>query len=173
MKREAKILFDDLCRVEIRRIWDEDLPLAAWLMLNPSKADGLIDDPTCGRVTHFTRKLGAGGWIGVNVIPYRATDPADMLRALRLGTISAEMLSTNLDHILEAGRQARWHVAAFGVVAPELGWHRRRALEQFERRADRLLCLGTSPAGWPLHPLARGKFAIRNEAELVPWIQPA
>jgi hypothetical protein len=96
-----------------------------------------------------------------------------MMRALELGTITPEMLSTNLDYILEASRQARWHVAAFGVVPKGLGWHRGRALEQFERRAEQLLCLGTSPAGWPLHPLARGKFAIRNETELMPWSKPA
>lgn len=172
MKRSAIIEFDDLCRMEIRRVWDDALPLAAWLMLNPSKADGEIDDPTSLRVTHFTRKLGAGGWIGVNIIPHRATNPADMLSALARGLITAEMLSSNMDHILQASREARWHVAAFGVVHRDLGWHRRRALEQFERRAERLLCLGTSPGGWPLHPLARGKFAIRNDVELVPWTHP-
>jgi hypothetical protein len=170
VKRSA--IFDEICRWEIRRIWDESLPLAAWLMTNPSKADGEIDDPTMLRTVHFSRKLGAGGLIGVNVIPYRATDPADMLRALRQGLISPEILSLNLDYIAQASREASFHLVAFGVLAPELGWHRQRALEQFSRRAASLMCLGTSPAGWPLHPLARGKFAIRNDVEPRRWERP-
>jgi hypothetical protein len=169
---ERSAVLDEHCRWEIRRIWDPTLPLAAWLMLNASKADGEIDDPTILRTVHFSRKVGAGGLIGVNLVPWRATDPGDMLRALRQGLISPEMLSLNLDYILAASREAEFHFVAFGVVAPELAWHRRRALDQFSRRADQLLCLGRSPAGWPLHPVARGKFAIRNDTEPMPWAHP-
>jgi len=170
---ERSAILDELCRWEIRRVWDRALPLAAWLMLNPSKADGEIDDPTLLRIIHFSRMIGAGGLIGVNMIPYRATDPADMLRALRQGLLSPEILSLNLDYVLAASREAKFHFVAFGVVAPELAWHRRRALEQFSRRADQLLCLGLSPAGWPLHPVARGKFAIRNDTQPQIWSPPA
>jgi hypothetical protein len=173
MIRSAVLAFDDLCRLELRRIWDPALPLAAWLMLNPSKADHEIDDPTVGRVCHFSRKAGAGGAIVVNVTPWRATDPEAMMRALVLGDISFEMLSANMASIEAASAEASIHFAAFGVVPSGLGWHRSRALERFAKHSDQLLCLGQSPGGWPLHPLARGKFAIRNDSEPGPWIQPA
>lgn len=31
------------------------------------------------------------------------------------------------------------------------------------------LCLGLTPDGAPLHPLARGKFAVRNDCEPFDW----
>lgn len=103
----------------------------------------------------------------VNVLPWRATDPADMLRALHIGTISNDMLSANVAGIRKVVSESQKHIVAFGVVHRDLGWHRARALEAF--RADELLCLGRSLNGWPLHPLARGRFAIRNDTEPTPW----
>ena len=174
MMRSAIIAFDGRCRLELRRIWDPDLPRAAWLMLNPSKADAEVDDPTLLRVVHFSRKLGAGSAVVVNVLPWRATDPEDMLRALRCGEITDDMLATNLASVRAASLESQFHVAAFGVVHASLGWHRSRVLESFSRYADNgLLCLGRSPAGWPLHPLARGKFAVRNDVEPGPWVRAA
>ena len=32
------------------------------------------------------------------------------------------------------------------------------------------MCLGVTPEGAPLHPLARGKFAITNDTRLTKWV---
>jgi hypothetical protein len=172
VKRSAAIAFGGLCRLELARIWDPMGPRAAWLMLNPSTADGESDDQTILRCIHFSRKLGAGSLVVVNVLPWRATDPADLHAALKQGKISDAMLAANLMHIGQASLQSQIHIAAFGHPHRDFGWHRSRALERFANHADQLLCLGVTSNGWPLHPVARGKFAIRNDAEPRRWERP-
>jgi hypothetical protein len=141
-------------------------------MCNPSKADGEVDDPTVLRVVHFSKKLGCGAAMIVNVLPWRATWPDELPMLVKTNRITDEMLRENLKAIAHVSVRAHRHVVAFGVLHRDLGWHRRRALEQFGNHAAERLCLGTSPAGWPLHPLARGKFAIPNDRELTPWNHP-
>ncbi len=171
MIRAATLEHDDLCRLDLIRRWS-DGPLAAWLMLNPSKADGEVDDPTSLRVIHFSRAAGAGAAMIVNVYPWRATDPVDMFRALRQGLISPEMLSDNAGAIARVSAMASIHFAAFGVNGNVHAFHMDRALRHFSPLDRPLLCLGTSPAGWPLHPLARGKFAIPNDRQPQQWTRP-
>jgi hypothetical protein len=172
VKRSAIIAFDGQCRLELLRVWEPMAPRVAWLMLNPSTADGESDDQTILRCIHFSRKLGAGSLIVVNLLPWRATDPADLHAALKQGRISNDMLTTNLASVGAASLQSQFHIAAFGSPHRDFGWHRSRALERFSNHADQLLCLGTTSVGWPLHPLARGKFAIRNEVEPRRWERP-
>src|SRR3990167_7289990 len=56
-----------------------------FIMLNPSKADARINDPTIVRCMGFARREGAGGVIVGNLSPYRATDPADLNDAREAG----------------------------------------------------------------------------------------
>lgn len=51
----------------------------AWLMLNPSTATELEDDPTVQRCFVRARALGFAQAIVVNLFAYRATAPGDML----------------------------------------------------------------------------------------------
>lgn len=171
MNRSAHITADGSLRFSLRRWWS-DAPRVAWLMLNPSKADGEVDDPTVLRTVHFSRKLGGGGLVVVNVIPWRATDPSEMLASMKRGEVPVESFSANLRYIREASAEAEFHVVAFGVPHPSLMFNVRQALDAFNPGERRFYCLGTSPAGWPLHPLARGKFAVRNEVEPMPWTRP-
>lgn len=66
-------------RYLLTRIWDTDLPLACWIMLNPSTADHAATDATLTRVVKFTAAAGCGGLAIVNLFALRSTDP----RALR------------------------------------------------------------------------------------------
>jgi hypothetical protein len=46
----------------------------------------------------------------------------------------------------------------------------KRALEAFSCGGRfPLYCLGVASGGEPLHPLARGKYAVRNDARVLPW----
>lgn len=55
-------------------------PRLLWVMLNPSTASELVNDPTVERCERRARALGFGGFRVVNLFALRATDP----RALRL-----------------------------------------------------------------------------------------
>jgi hypothetical protein len=84
------------------------------------------------------------------------------------------MACANLDALAMIGGQADIHVVAFGAApARKFPHHVAAALDAFTLGGRHpLYCLGTTPDGLPLHPLARGKFAVRNDAELRPWVRP-
>lgn len=171
MKRGAVLAFDDRCRLLLER--GEGERTAAWLMCNPSKADALVDDPTAGRVVHHSARVNCSRVLVGNVWALRATDPADLWAALARGEYTDEMHRANLDILTAIGAQADVVFVAFGA-AP---WRKHRdavyeALRALMVGADEAIvpdCLGVTPDGAPLHPLARGKFAVRNDCQIFEW----
>jgi hypothetical protein len=153
---------------------DAPPPTAAWLMCNPSRASHLIDDPTAGRVVHHSNRARCPRSLVGNVWPLRTPYPADLWAALQRGELTAEMAHANLDALAMIGGQADIHVVAFGA-APGRAHPAavREAVGAFSCGGRfPLYCLGTTDDGMPLHPLARGKFAVRNDTELRPWHAP-
>lgn len=63
-------------RYTLWRTWDPDKPVCMFLMLNPSTADAVDNDPTVERCQRRAQKLGYGGLVVCNVFAYRSTDPA-------------------------------------------------------------------------------------------------
>jgi hypothetical protein len=171
---EARFSEDCLSRFMVARYWDDDRPLAAWLLQNPSKAGAEEGDPTTSRAVHFSRRAGAGGCVLLNPLPWIATKPDDLWRALSAGEIPDAHLTENLDEIERQSARASIRFVGFGSAVPRwapvsLG----RALDRFLPRGREALCLGTTPSGWPLHPLARGRFAIRNDVTPIAWTRTA
>jgi len=73
MARTARV--DGQYRWTLERVWRAG-PHVCWIMLNPSTADHLIDDPTILRCIHFTQLWGYGGFVVVNLYPFRSPNPA-------------------------------------------------------------------------------------------------
>lgn len=69
-------------RYQLNRVWDESLPIVPFIMLNPSTADGNIDDPTIRRCVGFAKQWGYGGLIVVNLYALRATNPKSLLESV-------------------------------------------------------------------------------------------
>ncbi|MCF6276041.1 MAG: DUF1643 domain-containing protein, partial [Robiginitomaculum sp.] len=65
-------------RYRLAQIWDESKEPLYWLMLNPSTADEVKNDPTVERCERRARMWGYGGSVVLNIFSYRATDPKDM-----------------------------------------------------------------------------------------------
>jgi hypothetical protein len=61
-------------RYWLRRDWDASLPAIAFLMLNPSTADEVVNDPTIERCQRRAIAMGYGSMIIVNLFPFRLTD---------------------------------------------------------------------------------------------------
>jgi len=80
MLRAADISPCGRFRYRLARRWAAG-PALVFIMLNPSKADGDIDDPTVRKCIGFAKRLGYSGVEIVNLFAYRATDPADLKRA--------------------------------------------------------------------------------------------
>jgi hypothetical protein len=181
LKGSARFSRNRTRRRELRRWWSEDsIAWAAWLMINPSNAGELREDPTSLRVTHFTRAWGFGGWIAVNLYPFISSDPArvwDWADWQRQGPDweARDDLQANLEDIERAARMASIRIVAFGAEPIERDqiWLE-HCLEAFGQPSDcgsdeRLFCLGTSKNGQPLHPMARGRLRVPNDQQPVVW----
>lgn len=144
---------------------------AAWLMCNPSRASHLIDDPTAGRVVHHSKRAGYPRSLVGNVWPLRTPYPRDLWATIARGELTAAMMQANLEALAMIGGQADIHVVAFGAEPGRRFPAMVRAAVDAFTLGGRfpLYCLGTTDDGHPLHPLARGKLAVRNDTNLRAW----
>jgi hypothetical protein len=146
----------------------------AWLMCNPSLADDMVDDPTAKRVVRHSRNAGYGRSLVGNIWPLRTPYPPVLWERLAAGAYTAEMRDANLDMLAAIGAQASLVVVAFGATPgrQHLAAVREAVGTITLGRGRPLYCLGTTSDGWPLHPLARGRMAIRNDTPLRRWEWP-
>ena len=147
-------------RYWLRRTWDETLEAVAFVMLNPSTADAVEDDPTIRRCIGFAKAWGYGGIEVVNVYNLRATNPKELWNdADLLGLWTRETLAEHLDSL---GLHNSDVVAAWGNHAKA-----EDVLDLVGALKDqffRLQCLGTNKNGSPKHPLYLKADTIRQ-----PW----
>ena len=180
----ARFSRDGTLRNEIRRWWVKEPKIwAGWLMMNPSVAASEKNDPTALRVTHFTRAAGCDGWIGVNLYPFIASQPADMWRWANWQAHGPawdvrDDLQANLKDIEAAARVSVLRFVAFGAapIYHDDVWLE-QCLEAFGQPADRadaderFYCLGVNSTGQPLHPLARGKMRVPDDRRPMVWVR--
>lgn len=133
-------------RYTLTRKWSTSGGHVLFVMLNPSTATEVQNDPTVERCERRARTLGFGGFTVCNIFAYRATDPRDMRAAP--DPIGPE----NDAAILAAAKTADRIVCGWGTH----GAHQNRgpAMELVLRAQDKpLYHLGLSKAGHPKHPL--------------------
>ncbi len=68
-------------RYLLTRVWNPDGPRALFVMLNPSTATEVQNDPTVERCERRARALGFGGFRVTNIFAWRDTDPRAMRAA--------------------------------------------------------------------------------------------
>lgn len=77
--RDAVLSEDRLYRYSLSREWNDSRTRMVWIMLNPSTADALVDDPTIRRCMSFARRYGYGSIEVINLYALRATKPIHLL----------------------------------------------------------------------------------------------
>ncbi|MEM9796005.1 MAG: DUF1643 domain-containing protein [Pseudomonadota bacterium] len=148
---------DERYRYDLIRTWDISEGRVNFVMLNPSTATEVANDPTVERCERRARALGFGAFRVTNIFAYRATDPK------RMRSEPDPVGPANDDAILEAALWADRVVCAWGTHGAHLD--RGLAVERMLRDAGRPLHhLGLSKAGHPKHPLYIG-YAVQPE----PW----
>ena len=76
----ARFSVDRRYRYALRRVWDRSRGVCNFLLLNPSIADEVTNDPTSVRCERRARRWGFGGLIVTNLFALCATDPAGLRR---------------------------------------------------------------------------------------------
>lgn len=128
------------------RRWDEKLPAANFLMLNPSTADEVKLDPSCTRARRYAEQWGYGALIVTNVFGWRATDPDDM-------KAQADPVGKDNDAaILRAAREAAIVVCAWGNHGAHLE-RSRSVVKMLTKKGVALHALRVNGNGEPAHPL--------------------
>lgn len=144
-------------RYALTRTWDSDGQRLLFIMLNPSKATELANDPTIERCERRARSLGYGALRVCNLFALRETDPARLRRA------RSPVGPENERQVRDAVGWADDILCAWGVH----GAHRNQCAEVAKWLgdcADRVLVLGLTKEGHPRHPLY-----LPYAAEPVAW----
>lgn len=133
-------------RYTLRRAWGGG-PRLLFVMLNPSTADALADDPTIRKCMRIARLNCCDGIDVVNLFAYRATDP-------RMLAMAQDPVGPDNDYWIGMAalrRNTRAVIAAWGANAAA------RIRGEYVRdnllRGIPLLCLGCTKDGSPRHPL--------------------
>jgi len=145
-------------RYSLTRVWDKGRRRVMFVMLNPSTATEVQNDPTVERCERRARALGYGGFRVTNIFAWRETDPREMRRA-------PDPVGPANDKAIRDG--AAWAddvVAAWGTHGAYLD--RGPAVAALLRETGTpVLHLGLSKDGHPKHPLY---IAYRHEPR--PWL---
>ena len=141
-------------RYSLTREWARPSPAAndkggsacLFVMLNPSTADGMDDDPTIRRCVSFANSWGYGRLVVCNLFALRATDPRALYKSADpVGSLNVVTVAAN---VVEAGLI----VCAWGVYG-----HLKNAGSLFvdgcRRNGHAVHHLGLTTAGHPRHPL--------------------
>ncbi|WP_417806592.1 DUF1643 domain-containing protein [Thioclava sp.] len=151
-------------RYALTRVWDATKPRVLFVMLNPSTATEVQNDPTVERCERRARALGFGAFRVTNIFAWRATDPKVMrAQADPVGPENDQMIRDSVDW---AGEERDRIICAWGAHGAHLD--RGAAVERLLRAAGRdLHQLGLTKSGAPKHPLY---IAYHRQPE--PWREP-
>lgn len=144
-------------RYILTRVWDENGPRLTYVMLNPSTATEVQNDPTIERCERRARALGYGGIKITNIFAWRDTDPKNLKKAKHPVGPENDAL------VAEAAGWADLTLCGWGAHGDHLG--RGAEIAAVLRATGQpLATLGTSKAGHPRHPLY-----ISYQTQPTPW----
>ena len=160
----SEALYSDCERYRYRltRTWDTAGRTALFIMLNPSTATEMQNDPTVERCERRARALGFGAFCVTNIFAWRDTDPLNMRAAVN-------PVGPENDRIIgESCVWAQQIIAAWGTH----GTHKNRGAEVatvLRNSGLPIFHLGLTKGGHPKHPLY---IAYRQQPEIWPMAQP-
>lgn len=140
VSKSAVISEDNKYRYHLARTWDDSGKRVLFIMLNPSTADDMTDDPTIRRICGYAKEWGYGGLDVGNIYAYRSTNPKT------LKTTQDPHGPENKQHLRRLIQKADIVVYAWGTnVKQEPEWLRQMVPVAY--------CIDVSKHGIPRHPL--------------------
>ena len=135
------------------REWNSNFKTVSFIMLNPSRADAQVNDPTITRCINFASSWGYGRLEVVNLFAYRTPSPSLLKQAAEpIGRDNDRFILESVDRSdLEEIRYAVRVILAWG----NHGTWRKQDLYvlQLLENHNHLYCFGITKKGCPCHPL--------------------
>jgi len=174
IQRHAEIGGD--CRWTLTRKWGAG-PTACVIGHNPSMADGIKDDPTSRWWNAWFQRFGFGGYVAVNLYPWRSANPADVyarVDGIDRGDWAArdDLYYHNMSTIADAAKMDCEQVfVCWGAIARQREWidHVIEEIQSGVAPWPDLWCWGKTASGAPKHPMARGAHRIPADQKPVLW----
>ena len=129
-----------------------------FIMLNPSTATEIDDDPTIRRCIDFAKRWRFGRLDVCNAFAFRSTDPRALSAAID------PIGPANQQHVFHAASEAQMVIAAWGASVPRTySWWPAQLIGSLGREIH---CLGQTANGSPRHPLYLAKTTMPVPFEL-------
>ncbi len=132
-------------RYNLWRQWGDGSKKIVFIMLNPSRADAVIDDPTIRRCINYAQSWDFGLLEVVNLFAYRTKNPSDLAKV-------PDPIGPKNDFYLDRA------ITSASVIV--LAWGNQGCLQQrnisvLKKLVPRnnVYCLGITLKGHPRHPL--------------------
>ena len=133
-------------RYSLKRVWEPKKQKIIFILLNPSTATELRNDPTVERCERRARELGFGSFLVCNIFAWRDTNPKKM--KLAIDPIGEH----NNKAILEGCHWANRLICAWGAHGSHLN-RSDEVLAIMKEIPKTLYHLGLTKHGLPKHPL--------------------
>lgn len=144
-------------RYKLWRIWNDELPKAMCIGLNPSTANAIKPDPTITNLKKMLSKLGYGGFYMMNLFAWISSNPDDLLTCV-------DPLGENESKLKEAELICQDVIVCWGNF------------KQAENRIKEVLpnypnakCFGKTQSGRPFHPLAMMYAGLTDKPQLLSY----
>lgn len=155
----AEISLCNTYRYFLQRTWDINNKMMTFIMLNPSKADALKDDPTIRKCVMLAKKENCSGIYVINLFALRSSNPEELY--IHNDPVGPE----NNFWINKIAKQSQIIVAAWGNHGHFLN-RDIEVLNTLKSLGLKLYCLGLNKNGSPKHPLAR---SINIDTKLIKY----
>lgn len=129
-------------RYKLWRIWDQSLPKAMCIGLNPSTANCNTNDQTINYLTRMLTKLGYGGFYMMNLFAYISSKPEALLTC-------DDPLGDNEKKLAEVEAMCSDVIVCWGNFKQA-----EERIKQVLPRYPHAKCFGRNKNGTPFHPLA-------------------
>ncbi len=148
---------DKKYRYKLWRIWDDSLPKAMCIGLNPSTANADKDDQTIGNLRRILASLGFGGFYMTNLFAWISSKPADLLTC-------DDPVGMN-DHVLKEVES----ICDVVIVCWGNFNQAKNRITEVLPKYPKAKCFGINKNGTPCHPLALMYNGTVKEAKLIDY----
>jgi hypothetical protein len=141
-------------RYQLSRLWDDGLPFAMCIGLNPSTANADTDDPTIRRLTSLMQRKGYGGFYMTNLFALISPYPEDL-------RVCPDPVKDNDLWLMHTSERCDDVIFCWGNF-PMAQYRAKKVIPMFPKA----LCFGTNANGSPKHPLYLGKDTMLTDFKL-------